>query len=212
MPNSPATSTLLTLDQKTSATSMNAKWKVLGLTAAIVSVVVGLLWNRHSAPIAKPEPETTVVPVAKAPPAPPLPPEENIVPPAAPVRKTIVQSAPKPEPVPQSQNQKPAKEPLHDPDARDALALVGADPAAEQYWLEAIYDTSLPDKEREDLMEDLNEVGFADPDNVTADDLPLIANRLQIIEGLLPYTDDFMRGHLLEAGKDLSAMADKVKY
>ncbi|HLX72323.1 MAG TPA: hypothetical protein VKV04_22110, partial [Verrucomicrobiae bacterium] len=108
----------------------------------------------------------------------------------------------------QSQNQavKPPKEPLHDPDARDALALVGIDPQAEDYWMDAIFDTSLPDKERDDLMEDLNEVGFSNPQNVTADDLPLIVNRLQIIDQVLPYADPFMTDHLLEAQKDLANM------
>ena len=106
---------------------------------------------------------------------------------------------------------KPPKEPLRDPDARDALALVGLNPEAEQYWLAAIYDTSIPDKEREDLMEDLNEVGFADPENVTADDLPLIVNRLQIIEELEPNIHDpFMNEHLGEAYKDLANMYAKA--
>src|SRR5262249_39102473 len=101
------------------------------------------------------------------------------------------------------------KEPLQDPDARDALALVGLDGQAEQYWMDAIYDTNLPDKEREDLMEDLNEVGFADPKNLTADDLPLIISRLQLIEEITP-ADDFMAEHLGEAYKDLANMYGRV--
>ena len=52
-------------------------------------------------------------------------------------------------------------------------------------------------------MEDLNEVGFADPKNLTSDDLALIATRLQIIEAIAPNTDDFMAEHLGEAYKDL---------
>ena len=98
------------------------------------------------------------------------------------------------------------KEPLHDPDAREALALVGLDPAAEQYWLDAIFDSSLPGNERADLMEDLNETGFVDPKNLTANDLPLILSRLQIIDAVLPNADDFMIDHLLEAQKDLVNM------
>ena len=85
-------------------------------------------------------------------------------------------------------------------------ARVGEDPAADLYWLDAIFDTSLPDQEREDLMEDLNEVGFDDPKNITADDLPLIFNRLELIDGVLPNADDFMTEHLLEAQKDLINM------
>ena len=76
--------------------------------------------------------------------------------------------------------------------------------------MDAIFDTSLPDGEREDLMEDLNEVGFADPKNLTADDLPLIATRLQLIEQIAPNTDAFMSEHLAEAYKDLWNMYGKV--
>ena len=113
----------------------------------------------------------------------------------------------------QAQNNQPAnpgKEPLHDPAARDALALVGVDPNAEQYWVEAIFDTSLPDHEREDLMEDLNETGFADPKNLTADDLPLIVSRMAIIQQIAPFTDPFMADHLGEAYKDLSNMYNRA--
>jgi len=48
-------------------------------------------------------------------------------------------------------------------------------------------------------MEDLNETGFADPKNLTADDLPLIVSRLEIINAVLLNADDFMTPHLLEA-------------
>jgi hypothetical protein len=43
------------------------------------------------------------------------------------------------------------KPPLQDPDARDALGLVGTDPAAEAYWFYAINDPTLPAEERKDL-------------------------------------------------------------
>ena len=54
---------------------------------------------------------------------------------------------------------KPAKpkDPIQDPDARDALSLVGIDPEAEAYWISAINDPTLPPEERKDLIEDLNE-------------------------------------------------------
>ena len=84
-----------------------------------------------------------------------------------------------------------------------ALTYVGEDPYAEAYWLEAIFDTNLPDKERDDLMEDLNEAGFADPRHPGPDDLPLIVNRIGIIEEVAPYADEFMLPHLGEAYKDL---------
>jgi hypothetical protein len=98
------------------------------------------------------------------------------------------------------------KEPLHDPEAREALSLVGTDPEAEAYWLSAITDPSLPDQEREDLMEDLNEAGFADPKHPSADEIPLIQNRIALLEQILPGADPFMQEHLGEAYKDLNNM------
>jgi len=96
------------------------------------------------------------------------------------------------------------KEPLQDPDARAALNLVGADPVAEQYWFAAINDPNLPDQEREDLMEDLNEAGLSDPQHPGLEDLPLIVNRIRIIEEIAPDADEFMLEHLGEAYKDLN--------
>jgi len=111
-------------------------------------------------------------------------------------------------PLQQAQNNQPANpgSDLQDPDARDALALVGVDAAADVYWLDAIFDDTLPDNERADLMEDLNEVGFDDPKNLTADDVPMIMNRLALIDAILPDSDPFMSPHLIEAQKDLSNM------
>lgn len=130
-------------------------------------------------------------------------------PPSAPTTRTNTRT---PRSLSQAQaqtNQSPANE-LQDPDAREALAMVGMDDEADQYWLNAIFDTSLSDKEREDLMEDLNEVGFDDPENVTEDDLPLILNRIELIDAVLPNADDFMAEHLLEAEKDLVNMLASV--
>ncbi len=117
-------------------------------------------------------------------------------------------STPKPTPQLTQAPAQPAQndQQLEDPDARDALALVGLDSEADIYWLDAIFDSSLPDTERAGLVEDLNEVGFDDPKNLTADDLPVILNRLELIDALLPNVDDFMSEHLLEAQKDLSNM------
>jgi hypothetical protein len=105
---------------------------------------------------------------------------------------------------------KPAKQPrqLVDPLARLAMSLVGVDPEAEAYWLEAIYDSSLPDAEREDLMEDLNEEGLSDTKRPRPQDLPLIMNRLAIIEEIAPQANEFMLPHLAEAYKDLLNLAD----
>ena len=98
-----------------------------------------------------------------------------------------------------------------DPLARFALSLVGADPTAEEYWAAAINDPSLSAKEREDLIEDLNEVGFADPQNPTPDEIPLIVNRLQIIEQYAPFAmDDNNARSFSEAYKDLSNMLARL--
>jgi hypothetical protein len=182
---------------------------------AVAGCILLALWNSRepkspTVAVVKPAPIVAPSPVVETPPPAAPQSQENVAVVSVPVKEAAVQ----PKPEPQAQAPQPAtpaaKEPLHDPDARSALAFVGADPEAEQYWLDAIFDTNLPDKEREDLMEDLNEVGFADPKNLTADDLPLIANRLQIIEELLPGSDDFMTEHLMEAYKDLNNMYARV--
>jgi hypothetical protein len=185
---------------------MKTKWFVFGMVALLggLGVLALLHLPAKSIPTAR-RPAETVEPVSVAREVSvsetvPAPVKESMAPPAP---------TPKPAPVqnkPSTPGGKPPKEPLHDPDAREALALVGMDFDAEQYWLEAIFDPNLPDNEREDLMEDLNETGFADPKNLTADDLLLIMNRLKIIDAVLPNSDDFMAEHLLEAQKDLANM------
>jgi hypothetical protein len=98
-----------------------------------------------------------------------------------------------------------------DPMARVALSMVGIDPTAEDYWVAAINDPSLSDKEREDLIEDLNEAGFTDPQNPTAADIPLILNRLQLIEAYAPSAmDDTNARSFAEAYKDLSNMLARL--
>ena len=99
------------------------------------------------------------------------------------------------------------KAPLHDPDARVALSLVGVEPDAERYWVEAINDSSLPAHERQDLIEDLNEEGFSDPKNPTAAELSLIVARLWWIEELAPDALDKVNADAFaEAYKDLANM------
>ena len=96
-----------------------------------------------------------------------------------------------------------------DPFARLALPLVGADPEAEAYWFDAINDPTLSADERQDLIEDLNEEGFADPEHPTIDDLPLIVNRLDIIEELaLHAMDETNSEAFAEAHQDLTRMAE----
>ena len=90
-----------------------------------------------------------------------------------------------------------------------ALAWVGADEEAEAYWYVAINDASLPANERQDLIEDLNEDGLPDPKHPTADDLPLIASRLLLLEEIGPYAmDDVNADAFQEAYKDLVNLAN----
>jgi len=103
---------------------------------------------------------------------------------------------------------RPGKPPIQDPMARSALAFVGADPDAEMYWYDAINDPSLPAQERQDLIEDLNEDGLTDPHRPTADDLPLILNRIQLIEEVVwDAMDEVNADAFLEAYKDLVNLA-----
>jgi hypothetical protein len=192
---------------------MKTKWKIFGL--AVVVLGIGFIFARrpHAQPQTVPAPVKQETPSVAQTPVSVQPatetdlshPDTQPTPQPKTVAKARVQKS-----TPAQNGVKPGKEPLQDPDARDALALVGADPDAEQYWLDAIFDTSLPDNERGDLMEDLNETGFADPKNLTSDDVPLIVNRLQIIDAVLPRADEFMTDHLLEAQKDLVNMLAKV--
>ena len=103
---------------------------------------------------------------------------------------------------------RPGKPPIQDPMARSALAYVGADQDAETYWYKAINDPSLPAQERQDLIEDLNEDGLSDPHNPTADDLPLILSRIELIEEVVwDAMDEVNADAFLEAYKDLVNLA-----
>lgn len=124
--------------------------------------------------------------------------------PVGPIKSTPQQAV-----APANQGGPPAREPLRDPVARVALALVGTDPEAEAYWYEAINDPSLSAHEREDLIEDLNEEGLPDPKHPTADDLPLIVSRLMVIEEAGPYAMDKVNADAFqEAYKDLVNLAN----
>jgi hypothetical protein len=98
---------------------------------------------------------------------------------------------------------------LADPLARVALAFVGMDSEAEAYWFEAINNPALSAHERQDLIEDLNEDGLSDPKRPTMDDLPVILNRLLIIEevGIEPM-DEVNAAAFQEAYKDLVNLAN----
>jgi len=146
----------------------------------------------------RPAPEVAVAPVVDVPPPPP-PPKAD-VPPAA-----------KPPPAAPPGMPRSPKPPLQNPEAREALSLVGYNLAAEAVWQQAINDPSLPAEERKDLIEDLNEDGFADPHNVTPDELPLILSRLELIEELMPQAMDTTNEEAFrEAYKDLVNMYRRV--
>lgn len=101
---------------------------------------------------------------------------------------------------------------LQDPQARQALTLVGADARAEEIWVAAINNPALNAHERQDLIEDLNEEGFADPKHLTPADLPLIENRLRLIERLAPLAMDQVNADAFqEAYKDLTAMRARLQ-
>lgn len=187
---------------------MNAKTKfILGLLAPIAVVVIALVavGPRQPAPTraAKEEPARPAAVAASVPPAPaveprpPVPTGETVILPVAQAKKTVPQSAPKAN----------GKDPVQDPDARVALSLVGADPEAEAYWAAAINDPNLSANERQNLIEDLNEDGLSDPKHPGPQDLPLILNRLRLIDELAPYAMDQVNSDAFqEAQKDLLAM------
>jgi len=96
--------------------------------------------------------------------------------------------------------------------ARFALGFVGADPQAEELWYAAINDPNLSPKARQDLIEDLNEEGFADRRNITEDDLPLIYSRLALLEQIAPDAmDDVNEAAFAEAYKDLVNMVLRLE-
>jgi hypothetical protein len=100
---------------------------------------------------------------------------------------------------------------LRVPLARLALSAVGMDELAEALWLHAINDPELDAEVRQNLIEDLNEEGFADPKNLTRDELPLIEARLALIDRLAPEAmDETNAAAFEEARKDLVEMRAKL--
>ncbi len=89
---------------------------------------------------------------------------------------------------------------------------MGTDRNAEVYWFTAINDPNLSASERSDLIEDLNEEGFEDPDNPSPAELPLIERRLRIIEELAPLAIDRVNFDAFrEAHKDLLEMQQRLR-
>ena len=148
------------------------------------------------------------------PPGTPPPVSEAVTPlnaPEAPLAASVTADQPQPPVSPALKPPRTKKPEPKDPLAREALCLVGADPEAEEYWIGAINDASLAGHERQDLIEDLNEEGFADPKHPTVADLPLILSRIQIIEELAPDAMDKVNADAFsEAYKDLVNMYGKL--
>ncbi len=99
-----------------------------------------------------------------------------------------------------------------EPFARVALNYVGTDANANAFYVKAINDFGLSNEQRKNLIEDLNQDGFVDRRNLTAArDLPLIDNRLSIIQQLAPATTDPVNAAALkEAYKDLIKMRERL--
>jgi hypothetical protein len=82
---------------------------------------------------------------------------------------------------------------------------------ADAFYQKAINDMNLTASHRKNLIEDLNQDGFADTKNLTARDLPLIQNRLALIEELAPHaTDPANIAAFKEAYKDLLKMLGRA--
>ena len=95
--------------------------------------------------------------------------------------------------------------------AREALKLVGSDPVAEHIWIDAINNPALPAADRKNLIEDLNEAGFADPKNPTEAELPLIQHRIALLERLAPAPmDEVNAAAFAEAYKDLKNLSARL--
>src|SRR5882724_9950541 len=161
-----------------------------GLVVAVVCAVVILAIVKNlelAQEIAQPkvEPKVALLPQAKTAAAPTG---------SAPVEKNAASSEAQPAKTKPQQPVSPANagqaNGIGDPVAREALSYVGTDPDADEYWISAINNAELSADERQNLIEDLNEDGLSDPQNLSAEDLPLIVNRLQIIEELAPNAMD----------------------
>ncbi len=95
--------------------------------------------------------------------------------------------------------------------ARAALALIGYDPDADAYYIQLINDPTVSANDRHNLIEDLNEEGFPDPDNPTLDDLPMIRYRIDLIDDQAPFAMDKTNADAFaEARKDLVNMVNRL--
>jgi hypothetical protein len=194
---------------------------VLGVAVASACALAGVVaFKRHSAhPSAPPPAPVASVAASHSPPG--AAPVAAVTAPGAtvPERQAAAPALaenPSPSKAPLAVPAKPVappaagqKPPIQDPGAREALSLVGTDPNAEAYWIGAINDSQLSAQERQDLIEDLNEDGLSDPKHPSPEDLPVILNRLALIEELAPNAmDDVNFDAFREAYKDLQNLAE----
>jgi hypothetical protein len=187
--------------------------KLMLICVAAIAAIVVVVFIAGKLPQPQPrQPSVDVARVAQEPQAAPAEKSAHtpVEPSAEPMK--IEETAPTPAP---DQKQAPKagskaaqvpkpKEPILDPMAREALAYVGVDPDAEEYWVAAINDPSLSVDERKNLIEDLNEDGLSDPKRPGPQDMPMIWSRIFLIEELAPYSmDDANADAFAEAYKDL---------
>jgi hypothetical protein len=188
------------------------KGKILFIvSAAVVAIVVSAIvaTNHGAADVVASNPKPVAQSVSK--PAPALEVVASNSPvdvPAQPVKAAKATIATQPaapaEPAPADEPLKINGYVVQDPEARLALSFVGTDPVAEAYWSQAINDPNLPSAERKDLIEDLNEDGLMDANHPTAQDMPIIVNRIQLIEQMAPQAMDSVNARAFaEAYKDL---------
>ncbi len=99
------------------------------------------------------------------------------------------------------------KEPL----ARLALTYAGADAQANDLYLKAINDLKLPKDQRRNLIEDLNQDGLPRNRKLETSDLPLIENRIALIEeNAAKASDPINLAAFKEAHKDLLEMRERI--
>ena len=151
---------------------------------AVAVAIGGLIWS-HLNPAPQP-----AIPIAQGPATQPAPKVARATPRRA-TSKTPVDAV----------SQKKETE------IRDILDMVGADTGATDTWIKAINDATLASESRKNLIEDLNEAGFADPKNLSESELTLVKSRILLIDGLAPRAMDQTNADAFqEARKDLVDM------
>ena len=178
----------------------------IALGTAVALVIRDARQHATVVPVVEPipEPAAPIAPRRQQPAVPtPAPQAQSAAPRSAPTPK---QPAPAPR-----RNAPTVNQPIDAATARQALEGVGADDQATEVWYQAINDTNLTPNQRKNLIEDLNETGFADPRNLTSADLPLIESRIALLEQIADNAmDDVNAAAFDEAYKDLLNMRARL--